>query len=276
MSHRSPRRSSRDSTGTSVPFFVTTFARTIALSPSTVSWVYLIRSPPYCSIRAMYVLSSRSAKSWVNSSRSAAVRDAQWRASARLAVSATSKISCAIFRTAARRSWGLSAWSSSTLMTCSLYSRSWSVGDPARAGADTPITSAHARRRAAAFVMIWSIQRHGARARVLPARPRPSSGPGPRRRPPGRRMPRAGGRREDTHLRRAHVQDVDEEQRMGRRLDPAAGAEEERRDQEPPEHVVVPDRRPALANAADGPLPRLRGRRDGQAPLTQARGHPEH
>src|SRR5207245_1135795 len=185
-------------------------------------------------------------KSWVNSCRSSGVRARQWRASARLAVSATSKISLAILRTASRRSLGLSAGSSSTLVTWSLYSRSWSVGAPARAGVDTPTTRMNPRRIAAiVFIMIGSIQRRGARApgeranrrsrradevhhpqrveaRASVHEPAPPRAADERRR--GRR------RREDTHLRRAHMQDVDEEQRMRRRLDPAAGAEEKRRD----------------------------------------------
>src|SRR3989441_3542473 len=89
----------------------------------------------------MYDRSRRSAKSWTNSSRSAAVRWAQWRASERLAVSPKSKMSFATLRIAARRSFALVAFfssgSSRTLMTRSIWARSWSVGSPAHAGRAT-------------------------------------------------------------------------------------------------------------------------------------------
>src|SRR5262249_11800124 len=67
------------------------------------------------------------------------VRCCQCGPSARRAVSCTSKTSVAIFRTAARRSGflssALSAGSSSTFTTASVYSRTWSVGAPAQAHA---------------------------------------------------------------------------------------------------------------------------------------------
>src|SRR2546428_967822 len=90
----------------------------------------------------MYERSSRSPKSFTNSSRSACVRAAQCRPSERLAVSPKSKISLAILRTATRRSLALpsalpsffSSGSSRALSTRSTCSRSWSSGAPARAG----------------------------------------------------------------------------------------------------------------------------------------------
>src|SRR5207249_3260939 len=115
------------------------------------------------------------------------------------------KISLAILRTASRRSLGLSAGSSSTLVTWSLYSRSWSVGAPARAGVDTPTTRMNPRRIAAiVFIMIGSIQRRGARAPAQPATPPPSSGPGPPDTPRGRRARGSGGRRPAARGPRGH------------------------------------------------------------------------
>src|SRR5205814_559231 len=77
------------------------------------------------------------------------VRCCQCGPRARRAVSCTSNTSVAIFRTAARRSGFLSsalrAGSSRTLSTASVYSRTWSVGAPARAGATAPATRARAR-----------------------------------------------------------------------------------------------------------------------------------
>src|SRR3989441_5795981 len=102
----------------------------------------------------MYDRSRRSAKSWTNSSRSAPVRWAQWLASERIAVSPKSKMSFATLRIAARRSLALFAFfssgSSRTLMTRSIWARSWSVGSPARAGRATRSsarTVAHPQRK---------------------------------------------------------------------------------------------------------------------------------
>src|SRR5437773_2300482 len=135
----------RASTGTSVCCLVSTLARTMALSPSSFSSVNRSRSPPKRSIFEMYVCSSSSAKRCTNSSRCGGVRCCQCGPSARRAVSCTSKTSVAIFRTAARRSGflssALSEGSSRTLRAASVYSRTWSVGAPARTGA-----AAHATR----------------------------------------------------------------------------------------------------------------------------------
>src|SRR5262244_4198526 len=137
MSQRSPLCSIRASTGTSVCCLVTTFARTMAWSPSIFSSVNFSCSPPNRSIFEMYVCSSSSANSCTNSWRSCGVRCCQCGPSARRAVSCTSKTSEAILRTAARRSGFLSsllrAGSSSTFTTASVYSRTWSVGAPAHA-----------------------------------------------------------------------------------------------------------------------------------------------
>src|SRR5687768_1667974 len=85
----------------------------------------------------MYERSRRSAKSCTNCSRSAGVRTAQCRPSARLAVSVKSKMSLAIARMAARRSLALAgcfmAGSSSSLSTRWTCPRSCVVGSPAAA-----------------------------------------------------------------------------------------------------------------------------------------------
>src|SRR2546421_8672064 len=139
----------RASTGTSVCCLVSTLARTTALSPSSFSSVNRSRSPPKRSIFEMYVCSSSSAKRCTNSSRCCGVRCCQCGPRARRAVSCPSNTSVAIFRTAARRSGFLSsalrAGSSRTLITASVYSRTWSVGAPARAGATAQATRARAR-----------------------------------------------------------------------------------------------------------------------------------
>src|SRR5688572_25511894 len=87
----------------------------------------------------MYERSSRSANSPTNSLRSASLRPGQWRPRERLAISAKSKISLAIRRTAAlrsaRRASPLSEGFSSVLTTRSMEPRSCSVGGPAQAGA---------------------------------------------------------------------------------------------------------------------------------------------
>src|SRR5437773_2319184 len=121
----------------------------------------------------MYVCSSSSAKRCTNSSRCGGVRCCQCGPSARRAVSCTSKTSVAIFRTAARRSGflssALSEGSSRTLRTASVYSRTWSVGAPARTGA-----AAHATRlRAMAATTDDRIIR-----RILPAQYTVRGGPG--------------------------------------------------------------------------------------------------
>src|SRR5207249_924526 len=163
----------RASTGTSVCCLVSTLARTMALSPSSFSSVNRSRSPPKRSIFEMYVCSSSSAKRCTNSSRCGGVRCCQCGPSARRAVSCTSKTSVAIFRTAARRSGflssALSEGSSRTLRTASVYSRTWSVGAPARTGA-----AAHATRlRAMAATTDDRIIR-----RLLPAQYTVRGGPG--------------------------------------------------------------------------------------------------
>src|SRR2546428_5953725 len=163
----------RASTGTSVCCLVSTLARTMALSPSSFSSVNRSRSPPKRSIFEMYVCSSSSAKRCTNSSRCGGVRCCQCGPSARRAVSCTSKTSVAIFRTAARRSGflssALSVGSSRTLRTASVYSRTWSVGAPARTGA-----AAHATRlRAMAATTDDRIIR-----RLLPAQYTVRGGPG--------------------------------------------------------------------------------------------------
>src|SRR5438034_1303452 len=163
----------RASTGTSVCCLVSTLARTMALSPSSFSSVNRSRSPPKRSIFEMYVCSNSSAKRCTNSSRCGGVRCCQCGPSARRAVSCTSKTSVAIFRTAARRSGflssALSEGSSRTLRTASVYSRTWSVGAPARTGA-----AAHATRlRAMAATTDDRIIR-----RLLPAQYTVRGGPG--------------------------------------------------------------------------------------------------
>src|SRR5512146_1034424 len=134
MSHRSAFWSSRDSTGTSVPFLVTITARTMARSPSIRSFTYLIRSPPNSPIFDRYVCSRSPRKIWTNSCFSAGVRCCQWSPRARWAVSDTSKASLATARTASTRSGGVIARFSSTSMTRSVYARSCSVGELAQAG----------------------------------------------------------------------------------------------------------------------------------------------
>src|SRR3970282_1717618 len=64
----------------SEPSLVVILVRTVARSPSMLSPMNWIFSPPYTSIFEMYERSRRSAKSWTNSARSAGVRGAQWRA----------------------------------------------------------------------------------------------------------------------------------------------------------------------------------------------------
>src|SRR5215470_6403490 len=126
----------RYSMGTSVLVLVSSLLITDAWSPSILSPVYWIFSPPYSSILEMYERSRRSPKSFTNSSRSAWVRSAQCRPSERLAVSPKSKMSSATRRTAVRLSLGLSfsAGSSISLSTRSTCVLSWSVGAPALAG----------------------------------------------------------------------------------------------------------------------------------------------
>src|SRR3990167_6858953 len=134
----------------SEPSLVVILVRTVARSPSMLSPMNWIFSPPYTSIFEMYERSRRSAKSWTNSARSAGVRGAQWRGRERGAGSEESKMSLAICRTAARRSRArgsfFSSGSSRTFRTRSIWARSCSVGGPAHAGC----SAARSARSAAA------------------------------------------------------------------------------------------------------------------------------
>src|SRR4029453_15684478 len=128
----------------------------------------------------MYVCSSRSAKSCTNSSRSVGVRCCQWGPSARRAVSCTSKASAASLRTAARRggrrSSVLSAGSSSTFCTASVYSRNVSVGNAAHAGPTRPSRSASVTRILAVLIRgapsgpEYTVHRRSGRRSARPAR----------------------------------------------------------------------------------------------------------
>src|SRR5262245_11749550 len=143
--------------GVSVPLFERRRVATVAVSPSTRSAEYWIFSPPYSSILEMYERSRRSLNRETNSARCLSVRGCQWRPRERRAISLKSKISSAIFRTAARRSVVRSALfrlgSSTTLTTRSIALLSWSVGGPAATprGATIARTAAsiraHSRRR---------------------------------------------------------------------------------------------------------------------------------
>ena len=84
-----------------------------------------------------------------------------------------------------------------------------------------------------------------------------------------------GHRREHAHLRRADVQHVDEQEGIRRGLDPAAEAEQERRDQQPPEGVVVAHGPPRVEQPGRRRLTVRVRLRHVEPALAEARGHPE-